>query len=290
MHTGRIYARTAAAYLLRRRVLASSKRNVAELTERAARIWKLLELRYPAPKSHLVYKNAWELMVATVLAAQCTDARVNTITPEFFRRWPGPAELQHATQEEVEEVIHSAGFYHSKAKNLLGAAKRVMEVHGGEVPHTLEELVHVPGVARKTANVVLWGAFGINEGLAVDTHVKRISFRLGLTTYTDPVHIERDLMEIFPRPTWGDVNHRLVWFGRDVCDARRPDCHHCELAEICPHIGVTEKMIADDSEAEDKPAKKTKKPAAKKAVKEESTVEEAQSAPKKRGRPRKTAE
>ncbi len=223
----------------------TGSRNVGEsadakgvLSARAGQVWERLVKRYPAPKTHLVHENAWELLVATVLAAQCTDARVNTITPEFFRRWPRPVDLLSATQEEVEQVIHSAGFYHSKAKNLLGAARVVVEMFGGEVPHTLAELIRIPGVARKTANVVLWGAFGINEGLAVDTHVKRISRRLGLTQYDDPVRIERDLMKLFPRDTWGDVNHRLVWFGRDVCDARNPACTECEMAEFCPRVGV----------------------------------------------------
>lgn len=220
--------------------MAGKRTGKGELAARAARVWELLEARYPAPGTHLVHENAWELLVATVLAAQCTDARVNTITPEFFRRWPRPADLLSATQEEVEEVIHSAGFYHSKARNLLGAARRVVEMHGGEVPRTLAELILVPGVARKTANVVLWGAFGINEGLAVDTHVKRISYRLGLTRHQEPVRIERDLMELFPRHAWGDVNHCMVWFGRDVCDARKPDCGHCEMAGFCPRVGVGE--------------------------------------------------
>lgn len=197
-----------------------------------------LKKRYPEPETMLDHKNPWELLVATVLAAQCTDARVNTITPELFRRWPDPAALARAPQEELEDVIHAAGFYHSKAKNLIGAAKRVVEAYGGEVPHTLEELVTLPGVARKTANVVLWGGFGINEGLAVDTHVKRLSFRLGLTKNTEPVKIEQDLIKIFPREEWGDVNHRLVWFGRDVCDARRPACSECELYDLCPRKGV----------------------------------------------------
>lgn len=172
--------------------------------------------------------------MATVLAAQCTDARVNTVTPELFRRWPGPAELALATQEELESVIRSTGFYHSKARNLLGAAQRVVSVYGGEVPPRLDELITLPGVARKTANVVLFGAFGINEGLAVDTHVKRISYRLGLTSHTDPVDIEQDLMRLFPRAEWGDVNHRMVWFGRDVCHARSPRCAECEMADFCP--------------------------------------------------------
>lgn len=209
-----------------------------EKTNRAMAVLARLKKRYPEPETMLDHKNPWELLVATVLAAQCTDARVNTITPELFRRWPDPAALARAPQEELEDVIHAAGFYHSKAKNLIGAAKRVVEAYGGEVPHTLEELVTLPGVARKTANVVLWGGFGINEGLAVDTHVKRLSFRLGLTKNTDPVKIEQDLIKIFPREEWGDVNHRLVWFGRDVCDARRPACSECELYDLCPRKGV----------------------------------------------------
>ena len=208
--------------------------------QRAAKVLELLAERYPDLETHLIAESPWELLVATVLAAQCTDTRVNQVTPELFRRWPDPAALAQATIPELEEVIHSVGFYHSKARNLLGAARRVVEMHGGEVPRTLAELILVPGVARKTANVVLWGAFGINEGLAVDTHVKRISYRLGLTRHQEPVRIERDLMELFPRHAWGDVNHRMVWFGRDVCDARKPDCGHCEMAGFCPRVGVGE--------------------------------------------------
>lgn len=209
-----------------------------EKADRAMAILALLKKRYPVPETMLVHENPWELLVATVLAAQCTDARVNTITPELFRRWPDPAALAGASQEELEAVIRPTGFYHSKARNLLGAARRVTEVFGGEVPHTMEELVTLPGVARKTANVVLWGGFGINQGLAVDTHVRRLSFRLGLTKNTDPVKIERDLVRLFPREEWGDVNHRLVWFGRDVCGARSPSCGVCELSGLCPRHGV----------------------------------------------------
>ena len=212
-----------------------------EKTKRAATILELLKKRYPEPETMLTHENPWELMIATILAAQCTDARVNTITPELFRRWPGPAEMMLAPVEEVESVIRPTGFYHNKAKNIIGAGRRVTEAFGGEVPQTIEELITIPGVARKTANVVLWGAFGINHGLAVDTHVKRISFRLGLTKNTDPVKIEQDLMKIFPQSEWGDVNHRLVWFGRDVCDARKPVCESCELAELCPRCGVKKK-------------------------------------------------
>lgn len=203
---------------------------------RAQKILEALRTRYPAPRTHLDAETAWQLLVATVLSAQCTDARVNTVTPELFRRWPGPSDLAEATIEEIEAIIRPTGFYHSKAKNLLGAATRVCEVYGGQIPKTLEELITLPGVARKTANVVMFGAFGINEGLAVDTHVKRISYRLGLTDATDPIPIERDLMELFPREEWGDVNHRMVWFGREVCEARKPLCGQCEMADFCPKL------------------------------------------------------
>ena len=197
-------------------------------------VLEALQQRYPHPRTHLDAQNAWELLVATVLAAQCTDARVNTVTPELFRRWPTPAALAEAPIEELEAVIRPTGFYHSKAKNLLGAARRVCEVFDGQIPQSIEDLITIPGVARKTANVVLFGAFGINEGLAVDTHVKRIAYRLGLTDETDPVPIERDLMKLFPREEWGDVNHRMVWFGREVCDARKPLCDTCEMLPFCP--------------------------------------------------------
>lgn len=203
---------------------------------RAQKVLAALRTRYPAPHTHLDAETAWQLLVATVLAAQCTDARVNTVTPELFRRWPGPADLMGVPVEELEAVIRSTGFYRSKAKNLLGAAARVCEVYDGRIPNSLEELITLPGVARKTANVVLFGAFGINEGLAVDTHVKRISYRLGLTESTDPVVIERDLMALFPREEWGDVNHRMVWFGREVCEARKPLCGQCEMANFCPRL------------------------------------------------------
>ena len=200
----------------------------------ARNVLAALQKRYPHPRTHLDAQNAWELLVATVLAAQCTDARVNTVTPELFRRWPTPAALAGAPIEELEGVIRPTGFYHSKAKNLLGAAQRVCEVFDGQIPQNIEDLITIPGVARKTANVVLFGAFGINEGLAVDTHVKRIAYRLGLTDETDPVPIERDLMKLFPREEWGDVNHRMVWFGREVCDARKPLCDACEMSSFCP--------------------------------------------------------
>ncbi|BAV92169.1 endonuclease III [Candidatus Desulfovibrio trichonymphae] len=210
---------------------------IAEHTRRVAcaqKILMVLAARYPRHAPQLAARNAWELLVATVLAAQCTDTRVNTITPELFRRWPGPQELATADQTELESVIRSAGFYHSKAKNLLGAAVRVRDVFDGRVPDSLENLTSLPGVARKTANVVLFGAYGRNEGLAVDTHVKRIAYRLGLTDQTDPDRVEQDLIVLFPRREWGNVNHRMVLFGRDICHARYPCCNECEMNVFCP--------------------------------------------------------
>ena len=204
--------------------------------EQADRVLQALALRYPKPATHLIHNNPWELLVATALSAQCTDARVNKVTPILFARWKTPKDLAQATQEQVEEVVHSTGFYHNKAKNLIGAAKILEAEFNGEVPRTMEELIRVPGVARKTANVVLFGAYGQNVGLAVDTHVKRITHRLGLTNNTDPSHVEKDLMELFPQHEWGNVNHRLVWFGRHVCDARNPKCEECEMESYCPKL------------------------------------------------------
>lgn len=215
-----------------------ARKPAASLLEKADMVLRLLRQRYPAPQTHLVAANPWELLVATVLSAQCTDARVNMVTPELFRRWPTPAALAGATLEDVEACIRSTGFYHNKAKNIVAAARRVTDVYGGEVPRTMEDLCTLGGVARKTANVVLWGAFGLNEGLAVDTHVARIAFRLGLTTGGDPLRTERELTALFPREEWGNVNHRLVWFGRHVCIARTPLCGGCEFLPICPRQGL----------------------------------------------------
>jgi endonuclease-3 len=209
--------------------------NKATLAERAASV---LRRRYPHPGPHLHAASPWQLLVATMLSAQCTDARVNAVTPALFARWPGPEEIARAGQDELEEAVRSTGFFRMKARNLLHAARRIRDVYGGEVPRDLAELVTLPGVARKTANVVLWGAFGINEGLAVDTHVARISYRLGLTDARDADKIEQDLLVLFPRAQWGDINHRMVSFGREVCRARAPRCAQCELLADCPRRGV----------------------------------------------------
>ena len=176
--------------------------------------------------------------MATVLAAQCTDARVNTVTPELFRRWPGPAQLAQAAQADLEAVVRPTGFFRNKARNLIGAAQRVMAAYGGQLPRSMAELTTLPGVARKTANIVLSNAFGVHEGIAVDTHVTRLAFRLGLTGSDNPVVIEKDLMPLFPRQGWGDINHYLVLLGREVCQARTPRCGQCPLADVCPRKGV----------------------------------------------------
>lgn len=193
---------------------------------------------YPDAAPHLTWQTPWQLMVAVMLAAQCTDARVNMVTPELFRRWPGPADIMDVPQEEVEGVIRSTGFFRSKARNLLASARMVVERFGGAVPRSMAELITLPGVARKTASCVLWGAFGINEGIAIDTHVGRVARRLGLTEHEDPVRVERDLMPLFPQAEWGLVNNRLVSFGRHVCEARKPRCPDCKLHDLCPKEGL----------------------------------------------------
>ncbi len=194
---------------------------------------QLLEKRYNSPQSALHWSNPWELLVATILSAQCTDERVNRVLPVFFRKWPGPHALEKAGAKEVEEVVYSTGFYRNKARNLRMAAERIVKEHGGNVPKSMQELLALPGVARKTANIVLFGAWGINEGVAVDTHVQRITSRLGLTDRRDPKGVENDLMRLFPQKKWGELNNSLVWFGREVCNARNPRCRVCELRGMC---------------------------------------------------------
>jgi endonuclease-3 len=206
--------------------------------ERAAEIFDRLSKRYPSPKPALDYTNPWELLVATALSAQCTDERVNKVTPVFFERWPAISDAAEADVTEIEDVVRSTGFFRNKAKNIKAAAQRIMSEYNGEVPRTMAELITLGGVARKTASIVLANAFGVNEGIAVDTHVKRLAFRMGLTAKTEPVQVEKDLMPLFPQDTWGDVNHLLVFFGREVCPARKPKCDICELSDICPKKGV----------------------------------------------------
>lgn len=194
---------------------------------------RLVEL-YPEPRCGLNFENAFQLLIATILSAQCTDERVNMVTPALFTRYPDAAAMAGADPAELEKLIYSTGFYRNKARNILGACKLMVEKYNGQVPDSMQELLKLPGVARKTASVVLGNAFNKNEGIAVDTHVTRLVARLGLSANTEPVKIERDLMALAPREEWTDLSHRLIWHGRLVCDARKPRCHICTLADICP--------------------------------------------------------
>jgi endonuclease-3 len=201
--------------------------------ERVAEILRRLGAAYPNVECALHHHNAWELLVATILSAQCTDARVNMVTPELFRKFPTPKAMAEASLPAIEEEIRSTGFYHNKAKSISGAAKKIVGEFGGKVPKTMAELLTVPGAARKTANVVLGVAYKIAEGVVVDTHVLRISERLGLTTQTDPKKVEQDLMRIIPKGDWIQFSHELIHHGRQVCIARKPRCGDCTLETLC---------------------------------------------------------
>ena len=206
----------------------------AQRREHAAAVVGLLAECYPEAECALHHDGPFQLLAATILSAQCTDERVNMVTPALFARWPDAASLAEAVQEDVEEAVHSTGFYRAKAKNLIGMAQRLVERHGGEVLAEIEALVALPGVARKTANVVLGTAFGLAMGVVVDTHVHRISHRLGLTRHHDPKHVERDLMGVLPREEWTAFSHRVIFHGRRVCVARKPRCAVCTLRDLCP--------------------------------------------------------
>jgi endonuclease-3 len=206
-------------------------------TERANEVVKRLRKRFPDAHCELNHEGAFQLLIATILSAQTTDVRVNMVTPGLFKAYPTAAKLARAKLEDVEVIVHSTGFYKNKAKNIISCAQQLVELHDGEVPRTIEELAALPGVGRKTANVVLGNAFNINEGIVVDTHVKRISALLGLTKNTDPEKVERDLMKLFPREDWTDVSHLLIFLGRRNCIARRPQCDLCVVADICPSSG-----------------------------------------------------
>lgn len=214
------------------------KKPSTQLMQQAQSIATRLAKRYPAPQTELTWSTPWELLVATILSAQCTDVRVNLVTPNVFATWPTVQNLAQADLTKLEAVIRSTGFYRNKAKNIRLSAQRIVDVYNGQVPQTMADMLTLPGVARKTANVVLSNAFNIQAGIAVDTHVKRIAFRLGLTQETNPNKIEQDLMPLFPQKDWGNVNHYLVLFGRQVCMARKPQCTTCELNDLCPKHGV----------------------------------------------------
>ena len=199
---------------------------------------KALKKLYPQHVIPLHHKSAWELLCAVILSAQCTDARVNTITPHLFQKYPTVQALAKAKLSDVEKIIHSAGFYHSKAISLIEMSKRVCEVYGGEIPQNMDDLLTLRGVARKTANVMLGDYFKKPAGIVVDTHVKRLAFRLGLTQQTDPVKVEKDLIKIIPHPYWGWIAIALILHGRSVCSARKPNCAACSLAKYCAKCGV----------------------------------------------------
>jgi endonuclease-3 len=209
------------------------RESVAEREARARRIVQRLARAYPDARCALHHRNAFELLVATILSAQCTDKMVNQVTPALFARFPTPAALADAEPAELERLVQRTGFYRQKAKSLLAASRDITEKFGGEVPRTMDELLTLRGVARKTANVVLGNAFGV-PGLTVDTHMIRVNRRLGLTRHEDPVKIEHDLMGLVPRSRWTLYSHQIIHHGRTCCDARRPQCERCPLVRECP--------------------------------------------------------
>jgi endonuclease-3 len=214
------------------------RESAAARIERATRIVARLSDTYPDAACSLDFASPFQLLVATILSAQCTDRRVNAVTGPLFARWPTPEALAAARQRDLEAVIRSTGFFRAKARNVLGCCHALVDRHGGEVPRTLEELVKLPGVGRKTANVVLGSAFGMAVGVVVDTHVGRISRRLGLTKHADAVRAERDLVKVLPRDHWIAFSHRLIEHGRGVCTSRAPRCTGCPLDDLCPRVGV----------------------------------------------------
>lgn len=218
----------------------------ATAAARAPEILARLRQEHPDARCALEHRDPFELLCATILSAQCTDVRVNLVTPVLFARYPTPAALAGACRSEVEEIIRPTGFFRNKAKSLIGMAKAVVADHGGVVPRTMEQLRALPGVGRKTANVILGNAYGLNEGITVDTHVARVSHRLGLTRHMDPLKIERDLMPLVPRDDWALVSHLLIFHGRRICLARRPRCADCVLADLCPSasLGLTRVVAA----------------------------------------------
>lgn len=205
-----------------------------ERKRRVLKIIKILRKLYPSSKIELNYKTNWELLVAVILSAQCTDKRVNEVTKTLFKKYKTLNDYVKANQKEFEQDIKSTGFYRNKTKNILNAANVVKNDFNGKIPNTIEELLMIPGVARKTANVVLGSAYGIYEGIAVDTHVRRIAIRFNLTDYKDPIHIERDLMDIIPKKQWKYVNHQIVMYGRYICKARKHNCLEHPLTKIYP--------------------------------------------------------
>jgi endonuclease-3 len=207
------------------------------LRSRARRIVRLLAKGYPDAHCALHYENPLQLLIATILSAQCTDVRVNLVTPGLFARYRDGHAFATANPGELETAIQSTGFFRNKAKNIIACCRQIVDQHGGAVPDTMEALVHLPGVGRKTANVILGNAFDV-PGITVDTHVGRLSRRMGLTQATDPEKVEADLMELIPKKEWTMFSHRMIFHGRQVCQARKPNCEGCALAAVCPKIGI----------------------------------------------------
>lgn len=227
----------------KRKIETRTKSSAGQRALDVPRLLELLAQTWSDARVELDHESAYELLVATILAAQSTDRRINQVTPALFARYPNARSLAGADQAELEEQIRSTGFFRMKAKHLLGMARAVVEHHDGEIPRTMEELVALPGVARKTANVVLGSFFAIPAGVVVDTHVTRLARRLGLTTEDDPEKIERDLMALIPREQWIDFAHRLIWHGRRTCFARKPACDLCPLAPLCPSAGIGARAV-----------------------------------------------
>ncbi|OKH21406.1 endonuclease III [Chroogloeocystis siderophila 5.2 s.c.1] len=213
-------------------------RKLASKKQRALEILNRLQRLYPEAPCTLNYATPVQLLVATILSAQCTDERVNQVTPELFRRFPDAVAIANADLAELEAIIRPTGFYRNKAKNIQAACRILVQEYGGNVPARMEKLLTLPGVARKTANVVLAHAYDIHVGVTVDTHVKRLSYRLGLTKHTDPLHIERDLMRLLPQEDWENWSIRLIYHGRAICKARNPLCDACVLADLCPSANL----------------------------------------------------
>jgi len=229
-----------------------SSESFEDKKKRAQSIYRILGKEFPDARCELDFQNPLQLLIATVLSAQCTDKRVNLVTPDLFKKYPTSASFTQATQENIETLIKSTGFYRNKATSILGLAVAIENKFNGDVPSTLEELITLPGVGRKTANVVLSNAFAV-PGITVDTHVGRISRRLGWTINTDPVKVEFDLMELVPKKQWTLLNHRLIFFGRRICHAKKPACGACPVAKLCPSFGegptdpvLAEKLVKGD--------------------------------------------
>lgn len=225
-----------------------------------------LRKKHPDAHCELDHSNPFELLLATILSAQCTDARVNMVTPALFKKYPSPQKLAKAPLSDVEELIKSINFFKNKSKALIGCAQMLVEKHDGEIPRTVEELEELPGVGRKTANVVLGNAFNINTGIVVDTHVKRTAHLLGLTKETDPAKVELDLMKVFPNESWCELSHLLIFLGRRTCVARRPQCDLCTLKDVCAASGKLMKKtpvkaeVKPKGDTRSKVARKTSRP------------------------------